>query len=407
MKPSLSRNQPPKAAVGYTFDYLDDVEDEYGTPASKLMEPYVLTAFELDGHDSHFSLDDSRAWETVPASLAEHSISMERTKTRDRGVETKFTLEAAAAFLPNPSIAAAARKLKTHVYVLKRHRPKLWTVLPQEPPESVRGDLLKTTLRCQGSVVPQSSIVRCDKPTSAWDVSCSRGKPLEIDLGGTCEITDFSTQGRAPNTRLYPHVWKDKDTGQWLVEDSAYGPDGGSGRYAGPWFTVKATRGDPTTNGMHIFEPAWVGRYELLWRTDGGRAWNSLGVLRGNTDATTEVAHSFATVKLRARYLRIVPLDPENGGAMRVGVYGRPLATHGVATGGSDGSGAAGSSSEGMASLVTYTHTESHHRSTKFGLDGQSFLPRTGRDRYRYRAARESRSQRSLRAKREANEAYT
>jgi hypothetical protein len=55
------------------------------------------------------------------------------------------------------------------------------------------------------------------------------------------------------------------------------------------------------------------------------------GVFRGNVDATSEVVHSFSTVKsgLRARYLRIIPLATQGGGAVRVGVYGRKLETVG------------------------------------------------------------------------------
>ena len=41
-------------------------------------------------------------------------------------------------------------------------------------------------------------------------------------------------------------------------------------------------------------QPAWVSRYELFWRADGARNWHSLGQFVGNTDETTEIAHSFA-----------------------------------------------------------------------------------------------------------------
>ena len=55
-------------------------------------------------------------------------------------------------------------------------------------------------------------------------------------------------------------------------------------------------------------QPQFVSKYELLWRADRGREWHSLGHFRGNTDATSEVAQSFAGIKggLRARYLRVV-----------------------------------------------------------------------------------------------------
>ena len=72
-----------------------------------------------------------------------------------------------------------------------------------------------------------------------------------------------------------------------------------------------------------------MSRYELFAR-EGAGSWTSLGTFQGNTDATTEVVHSFASIKgatgrqsgVRARYLRVVPVSNVNGGAMRVGVYG-------------------------------------------------------------------------------------
>jgi hypothetical protein len=77
-------------------------------------------------------------------------------------------------------------------------------------------------------------------------------------------------------------------------------------RHRGPFWTV-------ISDAAHGGHPAWqqpqfVSKYELLWRADRGREWHSMGHFRGNTDATSEVAQSFAGIKggLRARYLRVV-----------------------------------------------------------------------------------------------------
>ena len=57
-----------------------------------------------------------------------------------------------------------------------------------------------------------------------------------------------------------------------------------------------------------------------MWRANHGRQWISLGTFRGNSDSTTEQAN---VVDIRGcRYLRFIPISCENGGAMRIGIYG-------------------------------------------------------------------------------------
>lgn len=51
---------------------------------------------------------------------------------------------------------------------------------------------------------------------------------------------------------------------------------------------------------------------------------DSLGDFKGNNDVMTEKVHSLTGGALRCRFLRFVPLDSMNGGAMRIGVYGEP-----------------------------------------------------------------------------------
>lgn len=116
-------------------------------------------------------------------------------------------------------------------------------------------------------------------------------------------------------------------------------------------------KGDPEVQKCHpLLQLAWVTRYELLWRSDGGRAWNSLGEFRGNVDPTTEVAHSFGDMQgggLRARYLRVRPLECEGKGAMRLGVYGTAICgTDDVQVAGQTGSPAA--RDDATPQFVTY-----------------------------------------------------
>ena len=178
---------------------------------------------------------------------------------------------------------------------------------------------------------------------SFFDVARAKGTPLEIDLGALCAISAVSTMGRHPSTRLYPrtgielrggrvsqHLYEDWDA----VEDGDYLPGYKQGeKYKGPYWTVRTSashdrHASPTSCLTHT--PAWVKRYELWWRADGGRQWHKLGCLAGNTDDVGEVAHSLDDLGpgrrgLVARYLRIVPLEGAGGGAMRVGVYGERL----------------------------------------------------------------------------------
>ena len=325
-------------AITRSHAYLDE-SNEYGTPStSTLAAPFKLTAFELAGLDSSHSLDRDCAWEAVPSALAAHSVGVpSMRKLKDGRLETCYHLQPAALLLPDPAVAAAEEQLITCIYEIKRHQPKLWARVPTEPPESVTKPALKATLHCAGCRVPQTATVRCNQPSAFWDVARAGGEPLTLDLGSSCLISTISTQGRHPATRRYPRVERDYDTKQWRVEDSEYlRAHTPHTQYKGPWYTVRASPAEKDGfSGCAGHEPAWVRRYELLWRADGGRAWHSLGVFAGNADETTEVAHAFSTLKgagstragggLCARYLRFKPLDCEGGGAMRVGVYGERI----------------------------------------------------------------------------------
>lgn len=320
--------QRSEVAVTRSYAYLD-TDKEYGTPrTSSLAQPYKLTAFEVESElDSAYSCNRDRAWETVPKALAEYSVGVPSVRKLKNGqLETCYHLQPTHALLPDPAVAAAEDKLASHIHEIRRHKPKLWAIVPTEPPETVRKPLLKAVLQCIGNRVPQTATVRCNQPSAFWNVSTCNGHPLTLDLGSTCLISAISTQGRHPATRRYPHVYKDSHDGQWKAEDAEYRHSASVGQYQGPWFTVRTTADTPTgwCNSQSYHTPAWVSRYELLWRADGGRQWHSLGIFVGNGDEMSEVTHAFGTIKggLRARYLRVRPLECEGGGAIRVGVYG-------------------------------------------------------------------------------------
>merc|ERR1719240_2450525 len=99
-----------------------------------------------------------------------------------------YTLQPTDLVLPDPAVGAAEERLATHIYEIRRHRPKLWRCVSTEPPEGVNAPVLKAALQCVGQRVPQTAAVRCNRTDAFWDVSKSCGHPLNIDLGSTCLI---------------------------------------------------------------------------------------------------------------------------------------------------------------------------------------------------------------------------
>jgi len=142
---------------------------------------------------------------------------------------------------------------------------------------------------------------------------------LDIDLGAERAVVAFSTQGAPPPTRSYPAVCAHRRS----VEDDLF-PYTRAAQHRHPTWTVVDACQESLAPRQKLLR--WVKKYELFWRGDSGRAWHSLGVLAGNTETTSEKTHDLAKVLpgLVCRYLRVVPLEAENGGALRVQVFGNP-----------------------------------------------------------------------------------
>mmetsp|Transcript_29259 Transcript_29259/g.70114 ORF Transcript_29259/g.70114 Transcript_29259/m.70114 type:complete len:472 (+) Transcript_29259:1-1416(+) len=369
---------------------------------SRLQEPYSITAFELNGGDTSYSLERSNAWWELPALLEEHSVAAPQQRMLANGsLETSYLLEPVGEFLPSTAVASAQHELKYHIHRIQRHKPKLWVKLATDPPEGVSAPQLKTLLRCRACKVPQEAVVRCNRTGSAWDVASAAGHPLDIDLGATCDIAHFSTQGRHPLTRLYPHVSMNPETKRFRVEDeehNAFSIKPGR-RYQGPWWTVKCEKGDVGQKEYPAqwLEPQWVSKYELWARGEEQRSvWTCVGVFAGNEDATSELAHSFAHMRggLRARYLRVRALETVGGGALRVGVYGT-LAPHAKHTSsGRPVRAALGKPTTGDATdsgVITYTLTTGQlagvgreNRNTRYARDRNAPCKSGGMGRYDY-----------------------
>lgn len=344
-------------------------------------QKFLWTALEVEGRDYTHSLDRDLAWEHIPKLLNEHAIRPPAVSKRSDGVvETTYLLEPiveevldAKAESDELAGAQACRRpvqrwTDGKLYTLRNgKRPTLFAVPPTTPPEEVtpRSKLLPPVRMGDSRNARCFPVVR--RPScAAWDVAQHGGvgaAQLDIDLGVDCVISHVSTQGRQPPTRIYPEVRRERrraaadlrglrhtDLGRRaqralvakrreLDEESdathgdLYWVEGRRwdllkhGQYPGPFWDVLDLRGDEERckRSGRLYQPherwlQWVSKYEIRYRVDGGRHWHLLGVYKGNCDATSEVAHDVRG--LRARYLRIVPLEAEGMGALRVGVYG-------------------------------------------------------------------------------------
>ena len=344
----------------------------------------LYTAIELEGRDTSHSLDRDLAWEHVPALLREHAICQPAVvKMTDGTIKTTFQLEP---LVEEVHVESADDGVCNHfrrpratdgkLYRLKNgKRPTLFAVPPAAPPEDVaRGNakLLMPVRMGDSRSVRTFPLVRRDSG-AVWDVTRHGGvgrARLDIDLGSDVLVSHIATQGRPPPTRVYPQVRRERrreradllglrhdrvaGLGRRAIranaarrreeadeEESGVG-DGywvegrrwdllRQGQYPGPFWDVLSLKGDEErckrtgrayTPGERWLQ--WVSRYEVHYRVEGGRRWHVLGAFHGNVDATSEVAHDVRG--LRARFLRIVPLEAQGLGALRVGVYGQSAA---------------------------------------------------------------------------------
>mmetsp|Transcript_61517 Transcript_61517/g.181815 ORF Transcript_61517/g.181815 Transcript_61517/m.181815 type:complete len:512 (-) Transcript_61517:59-1594(-) len=213
------------------------------------------------------------------------------------------------------------------VHSAKFSPKQMFATLKEDLPENIRGDALDWELYSESrrhyQYARAKPIIRGDV---AWDVEkhlsvapAGRGTKrhalLDIDLGATRNLTGIVTQGAPPPTDIYPDVdyvdWKGNPVPRGCCVVEGRGHDE---IYKGPFWKVL----DPERPLQ------WVRKLEVQWRADGGRQWNSLGTFAGSWDEKSHPLHEYQG-GLSCRYLRFVPIDCENGGALRVGVYGTSL----------------------------------------------------------------------------------
>jgi hypothetical protein len=343
LKPSLLLGKADKSA-----EYVTSIEvdvDDFSNDITFLKHPH--------------NLNRSRRWEEIPGTLESCSVSTPHTSRASKRdgfrLETTYKLQPVANIAKkNPAASKEDAERARHIYFKpprassvysSKFRPtKVYATPETEKPEGIKGTALPWVLcgSSGGRGSCKANVPKLHSPCS-WDVETARASKkkgaftgLEIDLGSTQRLTAISTQGAAPPTRMYPSVkherrrvgWGTAGDGEWYVEGCRH-----DGKYKGPFWKVLDPTW-PTYAGKRESQLRWVRSYEVFWRADRGRSWNSLGMFAGNSDTTSEVAHTltgFQGGDFRCRYLRFVPTtggeNCVNGGALRVQVYGHPTQT--------------------------------------------------------------------------------
>lgn len=290
--------------------------------------------------DVYRRLNHKKNWDDVPELLETETCSPPQStviRTQYNGFQKATVYQLKAKASENME-STAPHETDNNIYFAparsspssKRFIPKkIFAIIDREIPIQVKDNELSWKLCNRKSYHSLSLMRRKVIPLvnggAYWDVDIESSKNLDIDLGCSQIVTAFSMQGSPPPTRLYPDTRRGGlggyhygDCGDWYIEDMKV-DEPYRGRY---W---------------HVFYPErkgwkghqWVRSLRVFWRADGGRTWNLLGNFSGNIDTTTIKTHLLngyvGNGGIRCRYLRFVPVTCENGGALRVQIYGRGM----------------------------------------------------------------------------------
>jgi hypothetical protein len=326
---------------------LSEVSLESKSRADPRPDEEFLTAVEeaFDGKlckkrsqgSQSWNLNKNQAWDRVPEILQARAQEIETTRAQVEGrsatvyrlpvttiVKNKLGREEKVALRQEERRARLIfykPQGRPNVYSDQMEPRSVFAELSMGPPENVQDEPLPWTLRGKigTNQTRKTAMINGSHGLFVEDGQLLPGtqqRYFEIDLG---EITAISTQGGPPPVRMYPSLTSDVTL--------PGGPDDSRRRffsYKGPTWSVYDP--DMAVCDSRCKELRWIRSYKLYWRADQGRHWNSLGLFRANDDTTTEKALTFASIgapAIACRFLRIIPVDCEKGGALRVGVYGK------------------------------------------------------------------------------------
>ncbi|KAK3262421.1 hypothetical protein CYMTET_28723 [Cymbomonas tetramitiformis] len=303
---------------------------------------YPVTELELELGVHQQNLNKRRAWERCAELIGETGTERKGPTHREDLAEVSFSLPTVG-FLVMPSaesMPASRRRRSAHRSFMlheaqrqvrnyagtdtKHHLKPVCNLMHSEVPAAMKLPRLPARLRTRAATsfnFSKALLQNGNAHTHCWVPGPKRhcleddGDFLEVDLGGECVVHGVGTRGLFPTYFWYPTAEViEKEMGLKLSE------------YHGG-FQAVVKEDSPM---------GWVKKYELLYRTERGTEWISLGIFEGNTNyheesVTSMLPFAFPGISgIRVRYLRLRPLSKAEEGyhlkkALRVAIYGHPV----------------------------------------------------------------------------------
>ena len=187
----------------------------------------LLTAVEtIACHAPNSSLQKRGAWTSVVEVLENHCTTPPKVRKLANGIDQlKYTLEPLVEHIVRDAAPTRTQKRSRRLRVRKdaiyelharkgqHHRhPRLFATLSETAPSEIVGEpLVPKTLGGSSGRHGKAALVRNNNPFACFDVDAAGGAGhrkayLEVDLGHEMLITEVSTQGRHPPTRIFPEV---------------------------------------------------------------------------------------------------------------------------------------------------------------------------------------------------------
>lgn len=334
------------ASAARKIDFLRETEVErapHKTEDGDVLYPVTELELELGLHQHN--LNKKRAWERCAELVGKTGIQMKARTHKEQLAEVSFSLPTVGFFMmPSAeSFPASSHRQRTHqsfmlhevqrwdrihlgmMHVMRDLKP-VCHLTHSEVPAAMKMPRLPARLRTRAACCPSFTFGKallqngndhrhCWVPGPKRHCVEDEGDFLEVDLGGECVVHGVGTRGLFPTHFWYP-------TAEVIEKEMG--------------LRVNEYRGGVQAVVREDSPMGWVKKYELLYRTDRGTEWISLGIFDGNTNyheeaVTSMMPFAFPGISgIRVRYLRFRPLSKEQEGyylkkALRVAIYGHPV----------------------------------------------------------------------------------